>query len=194
MAPGRIGEHDRRWIIATPATIIAGQRPEVAGLGFTRPGVQHRRAGVLRGLRGPTGATVPCELHEEPAGSFEVRQHPVDDRCQMIGRRAAPACQGRAVQIDTAPAIYLALAVKRQLIGVRGLTRPRWGHGPASLGHGHMGERAFGGQSAFNQPVRRLGLANASIATAAGIAGANRDDDLEVGGNDVQPFGVRHWA
>ena len=56
------------------------------------------------------------------------------------------------------------------------------------FGHRHMGERALGRQPAFDQPMRRLSLANAGIAAAAGISGANRDDDLEAGGNDVQPF------
>ena len=52
-----------------------------------------------------------------------------------------------------------------------------------------MGERALGRQPAFNQPVWRVGLYDACIATAAGIAGADRDNDLEPGRNDVQPFG-----
>ena len=51
-----------------------------------------------------------------------------------------------------------------------------------------MGERAFGRQPAFDQPVRCVGLNDASIATAASIARADRDDDLETGGNDVEPF------
>ena len=53
-----------------------------------------------------------------------------------------------------------------------------------------MSERALGWKSAFDQPMRRLGLANPGIAAAAGISGANRNDDLEAGGNNVQPFGT----
>ena len=71
-------------------------------------------------------------------------QHPVDDRSQMVGRRATPTRQGRSVKIDAATFVDLALAVKRQMIGI--------------FGHGHMGERAFGGQPTLDQPMRRLGL------------------------------------
>ena len=39
-APRRTGEDDRRGIIAVPATIIAGQFPNVAGPGSNRPGIQ----------------------------------------------------------------------------------------------------------------------------------------------------------
>jgi len=103
---------------ATPSPVATRQCPEVAGLGFAHPRVQHRGTGLI---------------HEQAAGSFEVNQHPVDDRCQMIGRRAAPACQGRAVQIDAATFVDLALAVKRQMAGI--------------FGDGHMGRGAFGGQA-----------------------------------------------
>ena len=51
-----------------------------------------------------------------------------------------------------------------------------------------MSERALGGQSAFDQPMRRLGLANACIASTAGITGTDGDDHLEAGRDDVQPF------
>ena len=53
-----------------------------------------------------------------------------------------------------------------------------------------MGERAFGGQAAFDQPIGRVRLHNTRVATATGVAGANGDDDLEAGGNDVEPFGA----
>ena len=46
-APRRIGEDDRRGIAAIPAAIIAGQRPEIAGLGFARPRVHHWGAGLI---------------------------------------------------------------------------------------------------------------------------------------------------
>lgn len=96
MAPGRMGEHDRRRVISATASIIAGQRPKVARLGSARPRVENRGTRLV---------------HEQATGSFEVAQHPVDDGGKMIGRCAAPACQGRAVQIDTAAPIDLALAV-----------------------------------------------------------------------------------
>ena len=70
-----------------------------------------------------------------------MNQHPVDDGGQMIGRRATPTRQGRSVKIDATPTVDLALAVKRQMIGI--------------FGHGHMGERALGRQSTFDQPVTR---------------------------------------
>ena len=56
-APGRIGKNDRRGIIAIPATIISGQRPEVAGVGFARPGIKHRGAGLICY---PAGACKAC--------------------------------------------------------------------------------------------------------------------------------------
>ena len=64
-APGRIGEGYAGRGSATPGSVIAGERPEVSGFGLARLWVENRRAGVLRGLRGPTGATVPYELHEQ---------------------------------------------------------------------------------------------------------------------------------
>ena len=51
-----------------------------------------------------------------------------------------------------------------------------------------MGQGAFGVQPAFDQPVWCGGLADAGITTAAGIFGADRDDDLEARGDDIQPF------
>lgn len=51
-----------------------------------------------------------------------------------------------------------------------------------------MGERALGRQPAFDQPVGRVRLHNTRVATATGVAGANGDDHLEAGGNDVEPF------
>ena len=96
MAPRRIGEDDRWWILAAPASIITRHGPEVASLGFAGPGVEHWGT---------------CLVHEQAAGSFEMNQHPVDDGGQMIGRSAAPACEGRAVQIDAAAPVNLALAV-----------------------------------------------------------------------------------
>jgi hypothetical protein len=53
-----------------------------------------------------------------------------------------------------------------------------------------MGERALGRQTAFDQPVWRIRLNDTCIATTAGIARANGDDDLEAGRNDVEPFGA----
>ena len=38
--------------------------------------------------------------------------------------------------------------------------------------------------------MRRLGLDDARITTTACILGANRNDDLKAGWNDVQPFGT----
>ena len=58
------------------------------------------------------------------------------------------------------------------------------------FGDGDTGERAFGQQPAFDQPVRRIRLHNTPVATTAGIARANGDDDLEAGRNDVEPFGA----
>ncbi len=103
-------------------------------------------------------------------------QHPVDDRGQMASCGATQACEGRPVQIDAAAFVDMALAVKRQMVRI--------------FGHGHMGERAFGGQSAFDQPPRCVRLQDACIAAAAGIAGADGDDHLEAGRNNVQPFGT----
>jgi hypothetical protein len=79
VAPRRIGEDDGWRIASTPTAIIAGHRPKVAGFGFTCLGIEDRRSGLV---------------HEQAAGPFEVDQHPVDARGQMIGRHTAPVCQG----------------------------------------------------------------------------------------------------
>ena len=92
----------------------------------------------------------------------------------MIGRHATPACQGGPVQSHATPDIDLALAVKRQVVGV--------------FGDGDMRERAFGRQPAFDQPVGRVGLYDARVAAATGIARTDGDDDPEAGGDDVEAF------
>ena len=74
------------------------------------------------------------------------------------------------------PAIDLALPVKRQVISV--------------FGDGDVGERAFGRQTALDQPVGRVCLNDACVAAATGISRANGDNDMEAGGNDVEPFGT----
>ena len=51
-----------------------------------------------------------------------------------------------------------------------------------------MGECAFGRQATLDQPVRSCRLADARIAAAAGVFGADCHDNLEPGRNDVQPF------
>ena len=107
-------------------------------------------------------------VHEEPGRAFEVDQHPVDDRGEVEADLAAPGRQRGSVEIDTPP------AVMRKMIGV--------------FGHRHMGERAVGRQTALDQPVGRISLNDTRIATAAGIARADRDDDLETGGSDVEPL------
>ncbi len=57
MASGCIGEDDSGRIAATPPTIIARHRPEVAGFGLARLGVEHRCPGLV---------------HEQATRSFEV--------------------------------------------------------------------------------------------------------------------------
>jgi hypothetical protein len=79
MAPGCIGEDDGGRIAATPATFVAWDGPSVAGFGLARLGVEKRCPGIV---------------HEQTAGQFEVDQHTVDDRTQMIGLHGTPACQG----------------------------------------------------------------------------------------------------
>jgi hypothetical protein len=105
-----------------------------------------------------------------------VDQHAVHDRGQMIGRDATPGGKGGSVQVDTTPPMDLALAIQGQVIGL--------------FGHRHMGERAFGQKTAFDQPVCCRGLADACIAAAAGVFGVDRNNNLEPGRNDIQPFGT----
>ncbi len=64
--PRRLGEGHARRGCTAPRPIIAGQGPEVSGLGLASFWVKHRGAGVLRDLRGPTGATVPSDLQPQP--------------------------------------------------------------------------------------------------------------------------------
>ena len=58
-SPGRvrIGKNNCGGIVATPATVIAGQRPKRARFGFTRARVRHWRAGLVCY---PAGAGKAC--------------------------------------------------------------------------------------------------------------------------------------
>jgi len=51
-----------------------------------------------------------------------------------------------------------------------------------------MRQGAFGGQAAFDQPMRCFGLADACITTAAGVFGAHSDDHLDPDGDNIQPL------
>jgi len=66
--------------------------------------------------------------------------------------------------------------VERQVIGV--------------FGHRQMGQGALGWQPTLDQPVRCGGLADARIAAAAGLFGADRYDVLETGRDNIQPLGA----
>jgi len=89
-----IGHHRR--IFAAPWSIVAGIGPELAGLGPTAPGIEHRR----RRLVG-----------EQPLGSSQSLQDVISQGAQIPGCLANPVGQGRAIELDVLAGVDLGLAV-----------------------------------------------------------------------------------
>jgi len=93
--------------------------------------------------------------HEQLAGLLEVFQQAIIYGPQFICRFADPGCLCRAIQINTLTAVYLGLAVKRQVVGV--------------FANDHTGDGGFGRHAALDQAGFGRGLHNARLAGSAGI-------------------------
>lgn len=112
-------DHPRR-VVTAPSAVVAGQRPEIPGRRVedapparcaAAPRIEHRRRGVLRGLRRPTGATVPCELHEQLGGRLQMLGQPIHHRPEVERGNTDPIRQRAAMDIDARAGEDLALSV-----------------------------------------------------------------------------------
>jgi len=146
-------------VIAAPAPIISGQRPEEASLRPASAGLQNRRRRFV---------------HEELARALQVLGEPVDHRGKVEGRRADPIGERAALKVDPGTREDLALAIERQMVG--------------ELGDEHMRNRALGRQPTLDQEGRGWRLGDPFGAGTAGILGSNRHEDAELGRHDVQPL------
>jgi hypothetical protein len=124
-AGGICKRHPRRRL-AVPRSVIAGERPEVPGLGLSRPRIEDRGAGLV---------------HEQLRGLFQICQQRVMDGAKLKGRAADPVCEGRPVQIDALAAVDLGLPVERQVVGI--------------FADQHMGDSRLGRHAARNEPRGR---------------------------------------
>jgi hypothetical protein len=159
-AARRVGV-DHGWRIGPgPGPVVAGDRPEVAGLGATSSGIEHRGDGLI---------------DEELARSEQLFAHQGPDRLQLGGGVAGPVGQGGAVDLDVLALQALGLTVERGVVGV--------------LGDQHLGHHPLGGQTALDQPRRRRGLDDPALAGAAGVLRATGDQDLILRGHDVEALG-----
>ena len=159
LAIGRIDIGDAGRVGAAPRAIIARVGPELAGLGASAAGIEHRR----RGLVG-----------EQLGRTLQRRQQPLMNRPQQEGGAADPIGQCRAVEVDALPGIDLGLAVQRQVIGV--------------FGDQHLRDRRLGRQSALDQPRRRWRLHHHVLAGPAGVFGPADDQHAELRRHDVEPL------
>ena len=100
-AAGLVGEDDTGRVFSAPSAIIAGQGPEVAGLGSAASGGEDRSRGLI---------------HEQLSGGLDVFRQPVDHGAEVEGCGACPVRQGAAVDLDAGARQDLALAVERQVV------------------------------------------------------------------------------
>lgn len=68
-----IGKAHTRRCCAAPGSIIAGERPELSGLGLLGPRIENRCAGFV---------------HEEFCGPFQIGHQGIEDRAQLKGGTA----------------------------------------------------------------------------------------------------------
>ena len=153
-----VGHARRLW--AAPGPVITGVGPELARLGPSAPGIEHRR----RGLVG-----------EELLRRLEPHEQTGMHGAEQPGGTSNPIRQSRAVELHALAAVDLGLPVEREMVCV--------------LAHDDVGDRRFRWQAALDQPRRRRGLHYALLAGATGVLGPAGDQHPELGGDDVQPLG-----
>ena len=156
----RIDVGDRRRVIATEGTIVAGIGKELAGLGPAAPGIEDRRSRFVG---------------EELGGRLQVAEQPFVDRPKQEGGPTHPVCERRSVEPHALARIDLSLSIKRQVIGV---------FGDQNLRHRRLGRNA-----ALDQPVRGRRLDDDALAGPATVARPPCHENTELGGHDVEPLG-----
>jgi hypothetical protein len=101
-APGGVEIDHRRRIGAGPGSIVARERPEVAGLGPPAPRIEHRRPGLV---------------HEQLGRTLEVREEALVQRAELGGGTADPVRERRAIELEALAGIDPALAIERDVVG-----------------------------------------------------------------------------
>ena len=157
---GPVMEHHAGRGGATPATVIAQDGPEVAGLRLTLPRIQHR-GGRLIDVK-------PRAVHYQPLG------HVVHHGGDKGTGPAHPVSQHGPVYRHPMPRHHHGLAVQRHVFGV--------------LGHGNLGQQRLGRPTALQQMRGRFRLHHARPALGAGVFRADRDDHLIARRDVIQPL------
>ncbi len=102
-------------------------------------------------------------------------KEPLCQRLQMKANVAHPVGHEIAAKFDLFTRVDRLLTVERQSIGV--------------FGDSNAGQQALCWQAAFNQMGGSRRLNDVLAAGGAGIAGTARNDNAELGGDDVETFG-----
>ena len=97
------------------------------------------------------------------------------DGPEQESRPPDPIGKRRSVEVDALSGIDLCLAIKRQMIGV--------------FGDQDLRDRRLGRDAALDQPVRRRSLDDNALAGPAAIARSPCNENTELGGYNVEPFG-----
>jgi len=95
-ASGGVKIDHPRWIVTAPSAVVAGQRPEIPGLGATAPRIEHRRRGLV---------------HEQLGGRLQMLGQPIHHGSQVERGNTDPIRQRAAMDIDTRAGEDLALSV-----------------------------------------------------------------------------------
>ena len=160
LSTGPIMEHYPWRRGAAPSPVVAQHRPEITGLRFAAPGVQHRGCGFVdveprAFCHQALGHVINHRGDQRPCPSHPVGQHgPVD-------RHAVPGYDHR-------------LAVERHVLGM--------------LGHRDLRQQRFSGPAALQKMRRGFCLNHSCAALGAGILRADRDDHLIARRDVVQPI------
>src|SRR3990167_2593781 len=153
LAIGSINVGHQRWIIAAPWSIVAGIGSKLAGLGPTPPGIEHRGGRLVS---------------EQSLGSSQLFEDAITQRAQVPCRPANPIGQGGPVELDILTGVNLSLAVKWNMVGV--------------LGDQHLRDQRLGRNATLDDPRGRRCLDDRTLARAAAITRAARDQHAERGG------------
>ena len=94
---------------------------------------------------------------------------------QIPSRPPHPVGQRRAIELDALTGVNLCLSVQRQVISV--------------LGDQHLRDQRFGRNAALDDPCRRRGLHNGTLARTAAVARTARDEHAKGGGHDIETLG-----
>jgi hypothetical protein len=140
-----------------PRSIVHRVAPELAGLGFSPAGIEHRQ----------------CRLIGE---HFVRRQHRAEhqliQRGQPPARTSHPGAQRRTIQCDALPLEHLCLAVERKSI--------------TEFADDDVGNQRFRRHAAIDGPLWRGCLHNSALAGAASVAWPAHHLHAQLGRNQIE--------